>query len=233
MATVDLSKAPKVNLSKGQTVNLTKDGTSHTEGLDRVFFGAKWGSIIHGRKVKKGGFFQKLFGTAQEIFESTNVESVDLDASLLLYDKSKRLVDSVYFGHKTSKDFAIHHSGDDLHGTGGDERDQDNETISMILSRISSNVQYIVAILNSYRHHKFDEIPYMKLRIYTGSAGNPDEVLCAYNLENDSSFKGKEAVVLGYFYRDGNGWKFRADGTTSNEPSISAMAQGSALRVIQ
>lgn len=226
MATVDLSKAPKVNLSKGQTVNLTKDGTSNTEGLDRVFFGAKWGSIIHGGK---GGFFKKLLG----LIDPQTVESVDLDASLLLYDKSRRLVDSVYFGHKISKDGAICHSGDDLHGTGGDERDQDNETISMILSRIASNVQYIVAILNSYRHHKFDEIPYMKLRIYTGSAGNPDEVLCAYNLENDSSFKGKEAVVLGYFYRDGNGWKFRADGTTSNEPSISAMAQGSALRVIQ
>lgn len=230
---VNISKQPKVNLTKGQSVNLTKDGTSNTEGLDRVFFGAKWGSIIHGRKVQKGGFFQKLLGKAQEVFETTNVESVDLDASLLLYDKSKRLVDSVYFGHKTSKDGAIHHSGDDLTGTGGNERDQDNETISIVLSRISYNVQYIVAILNSYRHHKFDEIPYMKLRIYTGSAGNPDEVLCAYNLENDSTFKGKEAVVLGYFYRTNNGWKFRADGTTSNEPGISAMAQGSALRVIQ
>lgn len=90
-----------------------------------------------------------------------------------------------------------------------------------------------MAILNSYRHHKFDQIPYMKLRIYTGRAGNPDEVLCAYNLENDSSFNGKEAVVLGYFYRCEGGWKFRADGTTSTETSISAIAKGSAKRAIQ
>lgn len=48
MATVDLSKAPKVNLTKGQTVNLTKDGTTNTSNLTKVFFGAKWGQINHG-----------------------------------------------------------------------------------------------------------------------------------------------------------------------------------------
>lgn len=212
---VNLSKVPKINLTKGQTINLTKDGTSSTEGLTKVFFGAKWGSIIH-----KG-----FFGLGK------SVEDVDLDASLLLYDDRKSLVDTVYFGHKTSNDGAIHHSGDDVHGTAGNEQEVDNETISVDLSRVNSRVTHIVAILNSYRHHKFDEIPYMKLRIYTGSAGNPDEVLCAYNLENDSTFKGKEAVVLGHFYRSSEGWKFQADGITSREQSISEIAKGSALRV--
>lgn len=50
---------------------------------------------------------------------------------------------------------------------------------------------------------------------------------------DDSSFNGKEAVVLGYFYRCEGGWKFRADGTTSTETSISAIAKGSAKRAIQ
>lgn len=216
MATVNLSKTPKVNLTKGQTVNLTKDGTANTEGLKKVFFGAKWGSIIH------KGFLG--FGKS--------VEDVDLDASLLMYDERRVLIDTVYFGHRTSNDGAIHHSGDDVHGTAGSEQEVDNETISVDLTRVNPRVTHIVAILNSYRHHKFDEIPYMKLRIYTGSAGNPDEVLCAYNLENDHTFKGKEAVILGFFYRSGEGgWKFKADGTTSGEKSISEIAKGSALRV--
>lgn len=216
---VNISKQPKVNLTKGQSVNLTKDGTSSTEKLNKVFFGAKWGSIVH------KGFLNKLFGGG-------TTESVDLDASLLMYNKSKVLVDTVYFGNKISKDRSICHSGDDLTGTAGSEGDSDNETISINLSNVAPSVEYIVAILNSYRHHKFDEIPYMKLRIYTGEAGHPDEVLCAYNLENNQSFKGKEAIVLGYFYRTKDGWKFKADGTTSNEPGISAIARGSALEVL-
>lgn len=73
----------------------------------------------------------------------------------------------------------------------------------------------------------------MKLRIYTGRAGRSDEVLCAYNLENNATFKGKEAIVLGYFYRSGNGWKFKADGTTSKETSIGNIARGTALEVIR
>lgn len=252
MATVVLSKVPKVNLTKGQTVNLTKDGTSNTENLTKVFFGAKWGKINHGtkkiveRKVKVGtkepkGFFGKLFGIRKPIYETRTEEvltlgyseSVDLDASLLLYNSGLSLIDAVYFAHKQSNDGAILHSGDDLHGTSGREQENDNETISIDLTRVDSRVHFIVAILNSYRHHKFDQIPYMKLRIYTGRVGRPEEVLCAYNLENNSSFVDKEAIVLGYFYRSGNGWKFRANGTTSKETSISAIAKGSALDVIR
>lgn len=252
MATVDLSKAPKVNLTKGQTVNLTKDGTSNTANLTNVFFGAKWGQINHGtkktvqKKVQVGtkepeGFFGKLFGIRKPVYEtrteevlvSGHTESVDLDASLLLYDSNKSLIDTVYFGHKRSNDGAISHSGDDLHGTAGSEKEADNETISIDLTRVTSRAQFIVAILNSYQHHKFDQIPYMKLRIYTGRAGRPDEVLCAYNLENNDTFKGKEAIVLGYFYRSGNGWKFKADGTTSKETSIGSIARGTALEVVR
>lgn len=252
MAQVDLSKAPKVNLTKGQTVNLTKDGTSNTDNLTKVFFGAKWGQINHGTKktitkrVQVGvqepkGFFGKLFGIHKPIYETRTSEvvvggrseSVDLDASLLLYNDSKTLIDTVYYGHKRSNDGAISHSGDDLHGTAGSEQEDDNETISIDLTKVNSRAQFIVAILNSFQHHKFDQIPYMKLRIYTGRAGHPEEVLCAYNLENNSSFKGKEAIVLGYFYRSGNGWKFKADGTTSTERSIGEIARGTALDVIR
>lgn len=213
---VNLSKVPKVNLTKGQTVNLTKDGTRDSEKLSTIFFGAKWGSIV------KKGFLG--FGKS--------VESVDLDASLLMYDEDKVLIDRVYYCKKTSHDGAIRHSGDDLTGTDGGEQEEDNETITINLTKVNPRITHIVAILNSFRHHKFDQIPYMKLRIYTGRVGNPEEVLCAYNLQNNSSFVGKEAIVLGYFYRLGNGWKFKADGTTSCETSIDSISQGTALKVL-
>lgn len=210
---VNLTKTPKVNLTKGQSVNLTKDGTENSEELNKVFFGVKWGSIK-----------SKLFG----LFGS---ESVDLDASILCYNDKLRCVDTIYFGNRISSNGAIRHSGDDLTGSSS-EKDKDNETIFIDLSKVRSDVKYIVAILNSFSHHKFDKIPYMKARIYTGALGHPDEVLCSYDIKNDDSFKDKEAIVLGYFYRSNDGWKFKADGTTSNEKSIGAIARGTALTVI-
>lgn len=241
MTTVNLSKTPRVNLTKGQVIKLTKDGTEQADNLTQVFFGAKWGVIQRKKIVKEtkteGGFFKRLFGQGEKVEVErevvTSEESVDLDASLLLYDENKRLVDQVYFGQKTSKDGAIKHSGDDLTGTSGNEQDNDNETISINLPKISQSVKYVVAILNSYRHRKFDEIPYIKLRIYSGKVGKPEDILCAYNLANNDDFKDREAIVLGVFTRvDSKGFKFRADGTTTKETSISAMSKGSALRAI-
>lgn len=244
MATVDLSKTPRVNLTKGQVIKLTKDGTETADNLTQVFFGAKWGQIAKKKIVKETktvegtSFFKRLFGGGEketvEVEKIVGYESVDLDASLLLYDENKKLLDTVYYGHKVSKDGAISHSGDDLVGTQGSEQENDNETISINLPKINSRVKYVVAILNSYRHHKFDQIPYIKLRIYSGRAGKPEDILCAYNLANNDDFKGKEAIVLGVFTRvSSGGFKFRADGTTTKETSINAMSNGSALEAIK
>ena len=243
MATVDLSKTPRVNLTKNQVINLTKDGSDTADKLTQVFFGAKWGKIpkkriVRETKTKEGtGFLKRLFGGGEketiEVEKIVGYESVDLDASLLLFDEDKRLLEKVYYGHKESNDRAISHSGDDLVGTEGGEQESDNETISVNLPKINSRVKYIVAILNSFRHHKFDKIPYIKLRIYSGKVGKPSDILCAYSLANNEDFKGKEAIVLGVFTRVGNGFKFRADGTTTGETSIDSMARGSALNAIR
>lgn len=242
MATINLSKTPRVNLTKGQVIKLTKDGTETADSLTQVFFGAKWGKITRTKTVKetkvKGGFFKKLFGSGEKEEVEREVviseESVDLDASLLLYDENRKLIDTVYYGHKTSNDGAINHSGDDLTGTSGSEQEDDNETISINLPRINPVVKYVVAILNSYRHHKFDAIPYIKLRIYSGKAGKPEDILCAYDLANNEDFKGREAIVLGVFTRvSSGGFKFRADGTTTKETSIYSISSGSALKAIQ
>lgn len=184
-----------INLSKGGRVNLSKDDNGNK--LSKVFFGANWGAI------KSGGFMGFGGGT----------EAVDLDASVVLMDASKRKLEIVYFGHKDSSDRAIHHSGDDLVGDTNGDDGMDNETISVELDRIRPEVEYVAFILNSYRHQRFDKIPYMGLRIYTTSDGRPvtrpnsnPNVLAKYNLDNDSkdsdtTFVGREAIILGYAYR--------------------------------
>lgn len=191
-----------INLSKGGRVNLSKDG-------NKVFFGANWGAI------KSGGFMGFGGGT----------EAVDLDASVVLMDASKRKLETVYFGHKDSSDRAIHHSGDDLVGDTNGDDGMDNETISVELDRIRPEVEYVAFILNSYRHQRFDKIPYMGLRIYTTSDGTRPNVLAKYNLDNDSkdsdtTFVGREAIILGYAYRKDGEWKFKALGNTGSWQSI-------------
>lgn len=208
-----------INLSKGGRVDLSKreDGSAINTS---IFFGANWGAITKG-----GGFLG--FGKS--------TEAVDLDASVVMLDADKKKVDVVYFGHKRSDDGSIQHSGDDLTGDEGGDDGLDNETISVNLNKVSSKTQYLVFILNSYRHHKFDKIPYMGLRIYTTADNKPVvrpgqscEELAKYNLKNESNdpettFQDREAIVLGYCYRKDGGWKFKACGNTSNSQSISEM----------
>lgn len=199
---VNLKKLPKINLSKGQVVCLTKDGHGSSAGLTRVFFGASWKSN----------------------------RSIDLDASLICYDSGANMLETIYYGHKDAANGSIHHSGDDLHGGATDLAD--NETISINLNKIHPNVKYIVATLNSYSGESFDKIKEVSSRIYTGSVGDPDEVLCGYTINNNSTFKGKTNVILGYFYRVGTGWKFRADGTTSRDIRVNTIVNGVAKEVI-
>lgn len=219
------NKTPRVNLTKGATVNLTKDLKDNTEGLDVVYFGAKWGTVGSGNK----NWFSRLLSVFDPYPED---EAVDLDASFLLYDKNKRLIETVYFGRLHSSDGAIHHSGDDRRGS-SKMKDSDNETLTLKFKEISSRPCYIVAILNSYSHHAFAQIPWVKLRIYTGEEPNkPEEILCEYNIGNTAKTGDNQAIVCGYFYRDGNHWSFKADGTMTAERTIDEMAHGSARRVL-
>lgn len=247
MANVSLSKLPKVNLSKNQVVSLTKDGSKNSSKLRKVFVGANWSAIggipiVSHIESTEGGFFSKLFGTAKkvvkEVVSSTSeIIDVDLDSSLIMYDKNYQILDTVYFGKLLSSDGSVKHSGDDLTGdkNGGD--DLDNEVISIDLDKVSPKCKYIVSILNSYQcRQKFDEIPFISLRIYSNNSDKPsdvDEVLASYKLDNNPEFKGKYAIVLGVFYKNGDTWEFKADGTSTNERNISDIRGGSALSAVK
>lgn len=209
-----------INLTKGGRVNLSKDDNGNK--LSKIFFGANWGAI-----VRSAGFLG--FGSSSE--------AVDLDASVVMLDANKRKVETVYFGHKVSSDGAVRHSGDDLTGDTGGDDGMDNEVISVVLDKISPRVEYVAFILNSYSHQRFDEIPYMGLRIYTTESGNPvtrpsdnPNVLAKFSLDNkstdaDTTFVNREAIVLGYAYRKDGEWRFKAVGTTGTWSSIGQIEQ--------
>jgi len=194
-----------INLSKGGRINLSKDESGNS--LDKIFFGSNWGMI-----VERG-----LFGI------SKSKTKVDLDSSVILLGEQGNLIETVYFGHKDEP--GIHHYGDDRIGDANGDDGMDNETIEVTLSKVSASVHHVFFVLNIYntdKVQKFDEIPYIGIRIYTSPNNKPKQrisdpvdILAKFNL-NNTEFKDKSSVILGEAYRRNGEWKFKAIGDFGN-----------------
>ena len=171
-----------VSLSKGQKVSLAKrDGGS----LSRVRMGLGWDAI-----KKKG-----LFGGMKS-------QSIDLDASALLFDASGGLVDQVWFRQLKSKDGAVQHTGDNLTGAG----EGDDESIRVDLSALPATVATIVFTVNSFTGQDFSQIENAFCRLIDES--NESEIA-----RFDLSGSGRHnAQIMAKVSRDGAGWSMTALG---------------------
>lgn len=188
-----------INLQKGQRINLEKSNGSK---LQNICVGVNWGAI-----EKKG-----LFGTSKE--------AVDLDASCVLYDDAKNVIDVVYFGSLKSKDGAIKHSGDDLTGDMAGDDGLDNEIITMDFTKLSANISYVAFVLNSFRGHDFGTIPFASIRIYEGTPKRVNEIFATYDIVKGEGFAGHVSMVLGVFYKKNNEWKFNAIGEPTKDKKL-------------
>jgi tellurium resistance protein TerZ len=194
-----------INLSKGGRINLSKD--SEGNRFDKIFFGANWGMIVE----------------RNEYSRHTTKTKVDLDSSVILLGEHGNLIKTVYFGHKDEP--GVHHYGDDLTGDANGDDGIDNETVEVTLSKLSSAVHHVFFVLNIYntdKVQKFDEIPYIGIRIYTSPnncpkkrISDPVDILAKFDL-NKTEFKDKSSVILGEAYRRNGEWKFKAIGDFGN-----------------
>jgi tellurium resistance protein TerZ len=172
-----------VNLSKGQRVSLEKHGGGT---LSRVRMGLGWDA------VKKKG----LFGGSKR-------QSIDLDASALLFDETGRLVDQVWFQQLQSRDGAVRHTGDNLTGDG----DGDDESIQVDLTRLPGNVSTLVFTVNSFTGQNFSQIENAYCRLVDETAG--DTELANYRLTGSGNHT---AQIMAKLSRDGAGWTMTALG---------------------
>ena len=122
-----------ISMSKGQKVSLAKRGGG---SLTVVRMGLGWDA------VKKRG----LFGSRSQ--------SIDLDASALLFDAAGNLVDAVWFRQLRSQDGSVVHTGDNLTGAG----EGDDESVIVDLTRLSPVVTQIVFTVNSFTGQDFSQI---------------------------------------------------------------------------
>jgi tellurium resistance protein TerZ len=172
-----------ISLEKGQKINLQKaDGSS----LQQVFLGVGWDV------AKSKGFFG--FGGGSD--------EIDLDASCILFDDNKQVVDVVYFGQLQSKDGSIQHSGDNRTGAG----EGDDETIRIDLNRIPAQVKTIVLTVSSFRGQTFEKVENAFCRLVDQSS---NQEVAKYSL---SSKGGHTALIIAKIYRHNGAWKMHAIG---------------------
>lgn len=182
-----------VNLSKGQRVSLAKAGGGT---LSRVRMGLGWDA------VKKRGLFGKK---SQEI---------DLDASCMIYDRSGRLVDAVWWKQLKSKDGSIVHTGDNRTGEG----DGDDESIIVDLQALPAEIFTLVFVVNSFTGQDFSQIANATCRLVDSS--NETEI-AQYEL---SGAGGHNSQVMAKVSRDGTGWSMTAIGAIANGRTFKDLA---------
>lgn len=175
-----------INLSKGQRISLEKpDGTA----FSILRMGLGWDGA-------KSGFL----GRAKDI---------DLDASCLLLDKDKKLVDEISYRQLRSRCGSIQHSGDNRTGAG----EGDDETITINLANLPATVEYICLTINSFSGQSFSDVENASCRLYDDK-----------NVEQAKfvlSEKGKHtALIMVSVYRHNGSWKVKAIG----HPSDNAIA---------
>jgi tellurium resistance protein TerZ len=176
-----------VNLQKGQKISLEKESGG---GLSKVVMGLGWDA----KKVKG------IFGFGEK------EQDIDLDASCVLFDASKNPLDAVWFRQLQSRDGSIQHTGDNRTGAG----EGDDEQIIVDLSRVPSNVNSIMFVVNSFTGQNFSQIENAFCRV-VNDASNKE--IARYNLSCNGAHT---AMVMVKVYRHGGEWKLHAIGENAS-----------------
>ncbi|TCM66453.1 tellurium resistance protein TerZ [Acinetobacter calcoaceticus] len=177
-----------ISLEKGQKISLAKNDGSQ---LTQIYLGAGWDVA-----KSSGGMFGKLFGGGGD--------SIDLDASLIMLDANKAIVDVVYFGQLKSRDGSVVHSGDNLTGEG----DGDDEKIHVNLNQVPSNIETLVFTISSFRGQTFEKVENAFCRLVDASS---NVEVAKYNLSQRGSYT---ALIVAKLYRHNGEWKMGALGET-------------------
>lgn len=179
-----------ISLKKGERISLSKEAP----GLSKIFMGLGWDPV----KAKSG-----WFGKAEE-------KSIDLDASVLLFDEQGTVIDTVWFRQLSSRDGSIKHSGDNTTGKG----EGDDERIYVDLNALPTNVKTLIFTVNSYTNQSFAEIESATCRLVDNATGKE---LASLVLSERGSHT---AAIMSSVYRNNGEWKMAAINDIGNGRTV-------------
>ncbi len=188
-----------INLQKGQKISLSKESGG---ALTKVVMGLGWDA-----KKASVGLLKGMFGGGSA------GDSIDLDASCVLFDEQNKVVDTVWFRQLKSKDGSIIHTGDNRTGDG----DGDDEQIIVALDKVPANVKSLVFTVSSFTGQTFNAIDNAFCRLVDSS--NNTEV-ARYTLSSQGSHT---AQIMAKVYRHNGEWKMHAIGENGNGRTIESL----------
>ncbi|MCL9783468.1 tellurium resistance TerZ family protein [Vibrio sp. S4M6] len=180
-----------INLSKNSTICLTKE----VPKLSQITVGLGWDV------AKSKGFLASIF--------QSRSDSIDLDASCILMDHRRNVIDRVWYSKLTSSCDSVHHQGDNLTGKG----DGDDEQINISLPNLEKNVKYIAVTVNSFTGQTFENIDNAFCRIVDQGS----KEICRYTLTEQGSHTG---LFIGLLTCDNNEWHFTSKGIPINGRTV-------------
>ncbi len=172
-----------VNLQKGQKISLAKENGG---SLSSVVMGLGWGG------VEKKDFLG--FGSSGQ--------EIDLDASCLMFDEMRNMLDAVWFRQLRSKDGSIQHTGDNRTGAG----DGDDEQIIVDLNAVPANVKSLVFTVNSFTGQDFSQVKNASCRMVDKASGKE---IARYDLSVQGAHS---AQIMAKVSRHNGEWKMHAIG---------------------
>lgn len=169
-----------INLQKGQKISLDKEAG--------------------------GALTQIVMGLGWDASAPDDDDSVDLDASCILFDASGKVVDTVWFGQLKSRDGSVRHSGDNLTGDG----EGDDERIHVDLTRVPASVKSLVFTVNSFSGDDFSDVNNAFCRIVNAAS---EQEIARYDLSVQGAHT---AQIMAKVYRHNGEWKMHAIGENGN-----------------
>ena len=174
------------NLSKGDEFVIGMPGSVN---IATVSVGLGWDVS----KIRSKGLFG--FGRGEKD------AAVDLDASCILFDANKKMVDQVSFQQLKTNCGSVEHTGDNRTG----DAPGADEVINVNLSKIPENVQSLVFTVNCFSELSFDQITAAFISIF--DTVNNSEI-ARFDLSMDGG--DNTGLIIGKLSRKGDGWAFQA-----------------------
>jgi tellurium resistance protein TerZ len=140
------------------------------------------------------------------LFGRKRAQTIDLDASALLFDAAGVLVDQVWFQQLTSKDGSVQHTGDNLTGEG----EGDDESIRVDLAKVPPRITTLVFTVNSFTGQDFSQIENAFCRLVDEAN---DSEIARYELTGSGSHT---AQIMAKVAREGAGWAMTAIGVPAS-----------------
>lgn len=149
-------------------------------------------------------------------------ERCDVDSSCVLMDH-EQVHETIYYGHKSSREMSVVHKGDNLTGEGAG----DDEQICVELDKVPSNVTSLIFTVTIYTSQTFEKVEKLFVRMVDS---NSNKELFKYKVKHEKKMNGHNAMLVCKVFKTNGQWKFMALGKPKNGRNVNDLTKDGGLK---